>query len=71
MEYFVNIIYSLLLLLSIFLAASRSLASIVVIFTDATTPWITDIKVLTIATGAEIIASNLKNGTPKTRKNKT
>jgi len=27
----------------------------------------TEINVLTIATGAETIASNLKNGTPKTR----
>jgi hypothetical protein len=36
--------------------------------TDATIPCMTEINVLTMATGAETIASNLNDETPKTAK---
>lgn len=60
-------VYSFLLW-STFLAASRSFASSVVMFTDATMPCMTLMIVLTTATGAEMIAINLNNGTPRTKK---
>lgn len=49
-----------------FLAASRSFLSSVVMFTEATMPWMTEMIVLTMATGAETIASTLKMETPRT-----
>lgn len=35
---------------------------------EATTAWIIEIMVFTIATGAEITAMNLNNGIPKTKR---
>ena len=40
----------------------------VVILMEATIPWMTEMMVFTIATGAEITATSLNNGTPKTKK---
>lgn len=53
-----------------FIIASRSLASIEVMFMLATAPWISDMNVFAIAIGAEKIASILNNEKPRTGKKK-
>lgn len=61
-------VYSTFLPSSFSLLAARSVASIVVILMLATIPCNTEMKVFTNATGADIIATNLNDDMPKTKK---